>query len=69
MGAKLLVQLRAVHSAQSRKNLKLGNWSVTLLLVWDLFCLLLKKCCIKILVRVLNGVSYNGSFIWKFEDW
>lgn len=36
MGAKLLVQLRAVHSAQSRKNLKLGNWSVTLLLVWDL---------------------------------
>lgn len=36
MGAKLLVQLRAVHSAQSRRNLKLGNWSVTLLLVWDL---------------------------------
>lgn len=31
MGAKLLVQLWAVHSAQSRKNLKLGNWSVTLL--------------------------------------
>lgn len=36
MGANLLVQLRAVHSAQSRKHLKLGNWSVTLLLVWDL---------------------------------
>lgn len=36
MGAKLLVQLHAVHSAQNRKNLKLGNWSVTLLLVWDL---------------------------------
>lgn len=36
MGAKLLVQLRAVHSAQSRKNLKLGKWSVALLLVWDL---------------------------------
>lgn len=68
MGAKLLVQLWAVHSAQSRKNLKLGNWSVTLLLVWDL-CLLLKKCCRKTLVRVLNEVSYNASFIWKFEDW
>lgn len=35
MGAKLLAQFHAVHSAQSRKNLKLGNWSVTLLLVWD----------------------------------
>lgn len=37
MGAKLFAQLRAVHSAQSRRNLELGNcWSVTLLLVWDL---------------------------------
>lgn len=68
MGAKLLAQLRAVHSAQSRKNLKLGNWSVTLLLVWDLLSSF-ERVLQKILVRVLNEVSYNGSFIWKFEDW
>lgn len=61
MGAKLLVQLWAVHSAQSRKNLKLGNWSVTLLLVWDLLSsfekVLQKKywseCSMKCLTMVL----------------
>jgi len=68
MGAKLLAQLSAVHSVQSKKNLKLGNWSVTLLLVGDLLSSF-ERVLQKNTDHSAHEVSYNGSFIWKFGDW
>lgn len=66
MGAKLLAQLPAVHSAQT--NLMLGSWSVTLLLVWDLLSFF-ERFLQKSTDHSAREVSYNGSFTWKFEDW
>lgn len=68
MGAKLLAQLSAVHSAESMKNLKAGNWSVTFLLVWDLLSSL-ERVPQKNTDHSAYEVSYNVSFIWQSGDW